>query len=125
MSDIENFLIDTPDQSLKKRDELKGLINSCQVDKLPGKTPWTCNRIDKATDKVIGKLYAECQKGHLKIKTQQGDMNVVACKMLGVKDVNELTRDINKNPLIRGSITNMLASSSISLAGQPDGVLRC
>ena len=43
-------------QSLK-RQELKGLINNGQAYKLPGKTLWTCNRIDKATDKVIEKLY--------------------------------------------------------------------
>ena len=123
MSDIENFLdeVDTPkeavDQSLK-RDELKGLINNGHAGKLSGKTPWTCNRIDKATDKVIERLHAECLKGHVKIKTQQQvDMNVIASRMMGVRNVNELTRDINRNPLITGFITNMLASSSITTEG--------
>ena len=113
MSDIEFFLNDTPDQS-NKRDELKGLINSGQADKLPGKTPWTCNRVDKATDKVIGKLSAECLKGHIKTQ-QQGDMNLnlIASRFMGVKNVDELTCDINRNPLITGSITNTLASCSI------------
>ena len=45
------------------------------------------------------------------------DMNGIASKMLGVRDINELRRDINKNPLIKGSITNMLASSSIAIEG--------
>ena len=124
MSDIEKFLdeVDTPkeavDQSLK-RDELKGLINSGHAGKLSGKTPWTCSRIDKATDKVVDKLYAECLKGHVKIKTQSSsDMNVIASRMMGVRNVNELTQDINKNPLIRGFLSNMLASSSgITLTG--------
>ena len=122
MTDIEKFLdeVDTPkeavDQSLK-RDELKGLINSGHADKLPGKIPWTCNRIDKATDKVIEKLHAQCLKGHIRPPKQQGDMNAIASKMMGVKDVNELKRAIDKNPLIRGSMSNMLASSSITLTG--------
>ena len=63
-------------------------------------------------------MYAECLKGHVKIKTQSSpDMNAIASKIMGVKNVNELTRDISKNPLIKGSITSMLASSSISLTG--------
>ena len=77
---------------------------------MPGKTPWTCNRVDKATYKVIEKLYAECLKCH--VKTQPGDMNVIASRMMGVKNVNELTRN-----LITGSITNMLTSSSITIEG--------
>ena len=123
MTEIEKNLneVDTPKEAVNqslKRQELKGLINNGQADKLPGKTLWTCNRIDKATDKVIDKLYGECHIKKTKIKThQQGDMNGIASKMLGVRDINELRRDINKNPLIRGSITNMLASSSIVIEG--------
>ena len=100
MSDIENFLNDTPDHSF--------LVTMSRS---------IVNRIDKATDKVIEKLYAECLKGHVKIKTQQqqGDMNLIASRMLGVRNINELRRDINKNPLIKGSITNMLESSSIAM----------
>ena len=81
---------------------------------MPGKTPWTCNRIDKATDKVIDKLYAECLKGYIKTQQQLGDMNLnlIASRFMGVKNVDELTRDINRNPLITGSITNALASNS-------------
>ena len=73
MTEIEIFLdeVATPKETVNqslKRQELKGLINNGQADKLPGKTHWTCNRIDKATDKVIDKLYGEC---HIK-KTKKG-----------------------------------------------------
>ena len=64
-------------------------------------------------------MYAEYLKDHVKIKTQQqqGDLNLIASRMMGVRNLNELTRDINRNPLITGSITNMLSSSSITNEG--------
>ena len=65
MTDINEFfndIVDTPaeavDQS-NKRKKLKDLINEGKADLLKGKTPWTVGRIDKASDKVIDKLYDE------------------------------------------------------------------
>ena len=70
MSDINEFfndVVDTPasavDQS-DKRKKLKDLINDRKAELLSiGKTPWTVGRIDKASDKVIDKLYSDCKKG--------------------------------------------------------------
>ena len=64
MSDINEFfsdVVDTPeavDQS-NKRKKLRDLINEGKADLLKGKTPWTVGRIDKASDKVIDKVYDE------------------------------------------------------------------
>ena len=65
MSDINEFfndVVDTPvegvDQS-NKRKKLKDLINEGKAELLAGKTPWTVGRIDKASDKVIDRLFDE------------------------------------------------------------------
>ena len=44
-------------------------------------------------------------------------MNSIASKMMGVKDIKELTTDINKNPLIKGTISNVIATNSLVLTG--------
>ena len=44
-------------------------------------------------------------------------MNSITSKMMGVKDVKELTTDINKNPLIKGVISNAIATNSLMLTG--------
>ena len=68
MSDINEFfsdVVDTPaeavDQS-NKRKKLKDLIDEGKADLLKGKTPWTVGRIDKASDKVIDRLFDEYQQ---------------------------------------------------------------
>ena len=43
------------EQELNKREYLKTWIKEGQA--LPGKTPWTEERLNKASDKVIDKLY--------------------------------------------------------------------
>ena len=65
MSDINEFfsdVVDTPAEAVdqwNKRKKLRDLINEGKADLLKGKTPWTVGRIDKASDKVIDKLYYE------------------------------------------------------------------
>ena len=122
MSDINEFfndVVDTPvegvDQS-NKRKKLKDLINEGKAELLAGKTAWTVGRIDKASDKVIDKLYSDCKKG-VKFEKKPFDMNSIASKMMGVKDIKELTTDINKNPLIKGTISNVIATNSLMLTG--------
>ena len=65
MSDINEFfsdVVDTPAEAVDQSNKLKklrDLINEGKADLLKGKTPWTVGRIDKASDKVIDKLYDE------------------------------------------------------------------
>ena len=122
MSDINEFfndVVDTPasavDQS-DKRKKLKDLINEGKAELLAGKTAWTVGRIDKASDKVIDKLYSDCKKG-VKFEKKKFDMDSIASKMIGVKDVKELTTYINKNTLIKGTISNVIATNSLMLTG--------
>ena len=44
-------------------------------------------------------------------------MDSIASKMIGVKDVKELTTYINKNTLIKGTISNVIATNSLMLTG--------
>ena len=63
MSDIENFIeniVDTskePVEESNKRDYLKNLVNQGKASLLDGKTTWTEERLNKASDKTINKLY--------------------------------------------------------------------
>ena len=63
MLDIENFIeniVDTskePVEESNKRDYLKNLVNQGKASLLDGKTLWTEERLNKASDKTINKLY--------------------------------------------------------------------
>ena len=98
--------VDTPaeavDQS-NKRQYLKNLINQGKSDLFPGKTPWTIERLDKASDNVINKLY-----GNLSSKSEkQKDM---LSRISGVDDVNSMMKDINSNYLIKNSASEMMGN---------------
>ena len=74
LSDIENFLdtVDIPKEAVEpnKRQELKVLIEKGH--KLPGKTSWTIERLNKASDNVIDKLF-EGYKNPPGVKINKGE----------------------------------------------------
>ena len=108
MSDIENLLniIYTPEETIgqsDKRDYLKSLVNQGKASSLGGKTPWTIDRIDKASDKVINKLYKKMNNSQNMAKKR---FNIE--KNSGVDDVENMMSDINSNFLIKNTASEMM-----------------
>ena len=59
---LDRFLevVDTPQEATensRKRDFLQGLVESGEGSKISDKTPWTRERLEKASVKVMGKTY--------------------------------------------------------------------
>ena len=80
MSDINEFfndVVDTPAEAVDQSDKRKKLKGKAEL--LAGKTAWTVGRIDKASDKVIDKLYSDCKKG-VKFEKKPFDMNSMRVK---------------------------------------------
>ena len=53
-------VVDTPKESIeqhKKREEVNSVIDKGKAHLLENK--WTCGRVDKASDEIINKTYAE------------------------------------------------------------------
>ena len=108
ISELENFLdeVDTPKDQQRKF--LKQLVENGEA--LPGKTPWTLDRLDKASDKVIDRLYN-------KAKDVQAPKDLMS-RIAGVDDVNSMMKDINSNFLIKNQATEMMGklTPTISLS---------
>ena len=110
---FENFLdeVDTPKEAMQqhsKREFLKQLIESGQTFK--GKTPWTIARLDKASDKVIDKLYARMGEEPRKKNTD------LMSRVAGVDNVQAMTKDINSNFLIKSRATEMMGKLTPSIS---------
>ena len=81
---------------------------------LPGKTPWTLDRLDKASDKVIDRLYNKAKDQTV----QQQPPKDLMSRIAGVDDVNSMMKDINSNFLIKNQATEMMGklTPTISLS---------
>ena len=102
MSELNEIFdcVDTPKEGISnKREYLKNHIKQGQA--LSGKTPWTEERLDKASDKVIDKLYNS-------VKTLSVKQKDVMSRLSGVDNVNEMMKDINGNFLIKNSASEMM-----------------
>ena len=75
MADVENILndvVDTPKEATeqhKKQEELKGVIDKGKAHLLGHK--WTHKRVDKASDEIINKTYAEYKQRKLNEKGEK------------------------------------------------------
>ena len=112
---FENFLneVDTPKEAMQqhsKREFLKQLIESGQTFKISGKTPWTIARLDKASDKVIDKLYARMGEEPRKKNTD------LMSRVAGVDNVQAMMKDINSNFLIKSRATEMMGKLTPSIS---------
>ena len=131
MTELENILstltsdeisdeVDTPIEAIEqknKRDELKALINQGKAYLLPGKTPWTEKRLNKATDSVIEKLYADYQQREISEKAikigkavSRHVTNLYSnsiSKILKIDSVEQLRSDIDSDPIIKESMTDL------------------
>ena len=117
MDELDRLLdvVDTPQEAIeqgKKREVLQHLVESGEGSKIPGKTPWTRERLQKASDKVINRLYA-------KISGEETKKNKdLMSRVAGVDDVQAMMKDINSNYLIKSRATEMMGklTPTISLS---------
>ena len=88
VEDALNDVVDTPEERIeqhKKREELKSVIDK---GKLGHK--WTHKRVDKASDEIINKTYAEYQQREL---NEKGEKNG---KALGKHVINLYSTGISR-----------------------------
>lgn len=100
-----------------KREFLKGVINQGKADKLPGKTLWTVKRVEKASNKVIEKLYHEYHQADAKHKAEMTGKavgtHVVSMyskgvsRVLKIDNVEQLRKDIDSDPIIKDSMADV------------------
>ena len=103
--------------SVSKREFLVDIINQGKADKLSGKTPWMVNRIQKATEKVVEKLYHEYHQVDAKHKAEMTgkavSTHVVSMyskgvsRVLKIDSVEQLRKDIDNDPIIKESMADV------------------
>ena len=104
-------------EDTSKREFLIAQVERGKADKLPGKTPWTVKRLQKATDQVIEKLYHEYQQTDARHKAETTGKAVSAhvvnmysksvSRVLKIDSVEQLRRDIDSDPIIKESMADI------------------
>ena len=127
MADVGDILSDddffgdvvyTPKEDIeqhKKRECLKSVIDKGKAHLLGHK--WTHGRVDKASDEIINKTYAEYKQREL---TEKGEKTGKALgkhvinlystgisRWLKIKDVKKLRQDIVNDPIIKDQMANL------------------
>ena len=120
LNDNEFFgdVVDTPKEGIeqhKKRECLKGVIDKDKAHLFGHK--WTHGRVDKASDEIINKTYAEYKQREL---TEKGEKTGKALgkhvinlystgisRWLKIKDVKKLRQDIENDPIIKDQMANL------------------
>ena len=114
-NDFFNDFIDTPKEATekhKKREELKSVIDKSKLG-----YKWTYNRVDKASDEIINKTYAEYKKHELNEKGKKTGkalgkhvINLYSTgisRWLKIKNVKKLRQDIENEPIIKDQMANL------------------
>ena len=127
MADVENILndneffgdvVDTPKEGIeqhKKRECLKSVIDKGKAHLLGHK--WTHGRVDKDSDEIINKTYAEYKQHEL---TEKGEktgkalgkhvLNLYSTgisRWLKIKDATKWRQDIENDPIIKDQMANL------------------
>ena len=113
--DFFDDVADTPKEGIeqrKKREELKSVIDK---GKLGHK--WKYRRVDKPSDEIINKTYAEYKQRELNEKDEKTGkalgkhvINLYSTgisRWLKIKDVKKLRQDIENNPMIKDQMANL------------------
>ena len=111
-------IVDTPKEGIeqhKKREELKNVIDKGKPHLLGHK--WTHGRVDKASDEIINKTYAEYKQRELNEKSEKTAkalgkhvINLYSTgisRWLKIKDVKKLRQDIVNDPIIKDQMANL------------------
>ena len=127
MATVENILsdggffgdiVDTPREDTeqhKKRECLKSVIDKGKVHLLGQK--WIHGRVDNASDEMINKTYAEYRQRELNEKGEKTGkalgkhvINLYSTgiyRVVKIRDVKKLQRDIKDDPIIKDQIANL------------------
>ena len=111
-------VVDTPQEGIeqqKNREELKSVIDKGEERLLGGK--WTYGRVDKTSDLIISKTYAEYKQRELTEKVEKTGkalgkhvINLYSTgisRWLKIKDVKKLRQDIENDPIIKDQMANL------------------
>ena len=108
MADVEDILNDVIDTSKEGIEEHKNEKNVIDKGKLGHK--WTHTRLDKASDEIINKTYAEYRQRELNEKREKTGkalskhvINLYSTgisQWLKIKDIKKLRQDIENDPII-------------------------
>ena len=114
-NDFFNNVVDTPKEATekhKKREQLKSVIDKGKLG-----YKWTHKRVDKASDEIINKTYAEYKKHELKEKGEKTGkalgkhvINLYSTgisRWLKIKNVKKLRQDIENEPIIKDQMANL------------------
>ena len=117
LNDDEFFgdVVDIPKEATeqhKKREELKSIIDK---GKLSHK--WTHKRVDRASDEIINKTYAEYKQRELNEKAEKTGkvlgkyaINLYPTgisRWLKIKDIQKLRQDIENDPIVKDQMVNL------------------
>ena len=120
LNDDEFFgdIVDTPKEGIeqhKKREELKSVIEKGKVHLLGHK--WTHERVDKASNEIINKWYAEYKQRELNKKGEKTGKalgeHVINLYSTGIsqrvkiRDVHKLQQDIENNRIIKDQMASL------------------
>ena len=128
MADVENILrdydffgdtIDTPNEGIeqhRKRECLKSVICKNKAHLLGYK--WTQERVDKASDEIINKTYAEYKQRDLNEKGEKTGkalgkhlVNLYSTgisRFVKIRDIKKLKQDIENDPIIKDQMANLV-----------------
>ena len=111
-------VVDTPQEGIqqqKNREELKSVIDKGEERLLGGK--WTYGRVDKTSDLIISKTYAEYKQRELTEKVEKTGkalgkhvINLYSTgisRWLKIKNVKKLRQDIENDPIIKDQMANL------------------
>ena len=117
LKDVDFFadVVDTPKEGIeqyKKGEELKSIIDK---GKLGHK--WTHKKVDKTSDEIINKTYAEYKQGELNEKGEKTgktlEKHVISLystgisRMVKIRDVHKLQQDIENDPIIKDQLAGL------------------
>ena len=120
LNDNEFFgdVVDTPKEGIeqhKKRECLKSVIDKGKAHLLGHK--WTHGRVDKASDEIINKTYAEYKQRELNEKGEKNGKalgkhvinlySIGISRWLKIKDAKKLRQDIENDPIIKDQMANL------------------
>ena len=105
------------EQQHGNRQLLIEVVSQGKAGKLPGKTPWTVNRINKAPDSVVDKLANEYNQNVIREKAENTGRAVSGhlvnfysqniSRVLKIDDIDALRQDIDHDPIIKDSMANI------------------
>ena len=113
--DFFGDVVDTPEEGIeqhKKQEELKSVIDKSKLGH-----KWTHRRVDKASDEIINKTYAEYKQRKLNEKGEKTGKalgkhvinlhSTGISRRLEIKDVKKLRQGTENDPIVKDQMANL------------------